>query len=81
MQTWRRHFFSAGGKYRVLKEFRNELSEFHKGEVVTFKHDAYSAYDSSTAFVFESSTGQLKTWLLADDDIDDGHDRFAAATP
>ena len=78
METWRKHRFTQGKSYKLLKSVRSQTSEFEEGERVQFESTAYSPYDSSTAFVFKAcSGGELKTWFLHDDDPDESISLFA----
>lgn len=74
--TWRSHRFRSGEKYGVINDLHTQTSEFIAGEIVTFEKTAYSAYDSSTAFIFKSADGTLKTWFLHDDDPDNSAQLF-----
>jgi hypothetical protein len=77
METWRIHRFRVGDRYRVLQEVRGQAADFIAGEIIEFRGTAYSRYDSSTAFRFLSVTsGELKCWLLDDDDPDASGDLF-----
>tara|TARA_R110002094_G_scaffold178412_1_gene157605 strand:- start:110 stop:355 length:246 start_codon:yes stop_codon:yes gene_type:complete len=80
MKTWRKHRFEAGKKYKVLKAVRTLTSELVTGEDVIFESTAYSAYDSSSAFIFKSCrNGETKTWFLHDDDDDNSAEFFTEA--
>jgi len=76
MATWRTNSFVVGSYYRVLKGFKTDVSSFDENEVLTFKDATYSRYDSSSAFIFETASGELKTWFLHDEDLDDSSARF-----
>lgn len=76
MSTWRSHRFKIGKNYGVVNHLRTPTSEFAAGEILTFESEAYSAYDSSTAFNFRAADGTLKTWFLHDDHPDNSGELF-----
>lgn len=66
--SWRTTPFVVGQRYRVKVAFTSAFSHFTAGEMLVFRKQQYSHYDSSSVFVFdEETTGQKKEWWLHDD--------------
>lgn len=60
-----------GSLYRIKKNFSTAASVFKIGEILEFVDTTYSAYDSSSGFIFRSKLdNEFKTWFWHDDDPD-----------
>lgn len=69
-KTWRNSPFSAGIKYRVLKDFDAHRDKFKLGEMLIYSKDAYSIYDSCTGYIFQSvdNSEMMRVWDVYDDE-------------
>jgi hypothetical protein len=77
MNTWRQHSFKQGHSYKVKVSFSTATSKFDEGEMVVYIDSSYSPYDGSTGFMFQTDgLGQMKTWFLRDDEIDNSLELF-----
>lgn len=68
--TWRKHPFVSGQHYVACESFRGfGESQFIVGEVYEFKGAAYSHYDSSTVFTFQSEVDRRPIdWWFGDEE-------------
>lgn len=65
---WRDDSFTKGCRYKVKKDFKALRDSFFKDELLTYDHNAYSAYDSMSAFFFLDSDGKFRTWDINDNE-------------
>jgi len=68
-ETWRKHPFKKGVKYRVRQSF-SSLDEFTKDEVLVYEGSAYSPYDSASGFNFRDNAGELRRWDMHNDEAE-----------
>ncbi len=92
--TWRKDPFIPGRYYRVRTSFVAYRDSFKEGEILLYAKNGYSIYDSMSGFFFIDSTGQYRSWDLADGEplepwnvlfelMEDGEGRaqFSKSTP
>ena len=65
-ETWRTDPFLAGRYYRVRKSFKAFRDSFQEGEILLYKKNAYSIYDSMSGFLFTDVQNIYRSWDLAD---------------
>jgi hypothetical protein len=66
--TWRPDPFKPEASYRIRKAFRSLRDSFLEGEVLKYKYNAYSIYDSMSGFFFVDEQGRHRSWDVHDND-------------
>jgi hypothetical protein len=67
--SWRPNPFKIGRTYRIKQDFRSIQFTFVSGQIVRFKSEGYSRYDSATIYAFEDTiTGENFQWWLSDNE-------------
>jgi hypothetical protein len=60
--------FVLSAKYKVLKDAKGFwLDLFNEDEIMRFKNQTYSRYDSMTIYVFEDESGEIRRFSIHDD--------------
>jgi|GEM_PF-7127000 len=63
--------FIPEGRYRVRQSFSTSSGPFYEDEILTYKRQAYSHYDGITFFMFEDSSGRVRSWEVSDREATD----------
>ncbi len=76
--SWRPSPFIVGQPYRVKKHFTSGNSTFIEGEILLYKQEYYSHYDSSAVYQFQKKElGESKEWWLHDNEnLETWNDHF-----
>ncbi len=66
---WRPSPFVPGARCRVRRDFAGPRDSFREGEVLTYRGDCYSPYDSYTGYLFtQAGTERFRVWDVQDEE-------------
>ncbi|HVR99707.1 MAG TPA: hypothetical protein VMW27_23990 [Thermoanaerobaculia bacterium] len=66
---WRPSPFVPGARYRVRRDFAGPRNAFSEGEVLTYRGDCYSPYDSYTGYLFtQEGDERFRVWDVHDEE-------------